>query len=43
MSENRSGSSSSWALVALLWAIVLIPLAWSIYETMKIVVALFAG
>lgn len=42
MSENRSGSSS-WALVALLWAVVLIPLAWSVYETMKAVVALFTG
>lgn len=33
----------SWALVAVLWALVLIPLAWAVYQTLTSVAALFAG
>jgi hypothetical protein len=36
-------SSSSTILVVLLWAMVLIPLAWGIYQTLIGVVALFTG
>lgn len=36
-------SSSSWGLVVLFWAIVLIPLAWGVYETLTSVAALFTG
>lgn len=42
MTEQGSGNSS-WALVIVLWALVLIPLAWGVYETLKSVVALFTG
>jgi hypothetical protein len=47
MSESGSrGSagqtSSSTALVVVLWAIVLIPLLWGIYQTLTGVVALFS-
>jgi len=48
MSESesrRSGSqaSSSTALVVVLWALVLIPLLWGVYQTLTGVVALFAA
>jgi hypothetical protein len=48
MSERaRQGSggqtSSSLVLVAVLWALVLIPLAWGVYQTLLGVVALFTG
>jgi hypothetical protein len=36
-------SSSSMVLVIVLWAMVLIPLAWGVYQTLTGVVALFAG
>ena len=36
-------SSSSTVLVVVLWALVLIPLAWGVYQTLIGVVALFAG
>ena len=36
-------SSSSMVLVVVLWAMVLIPLAWGVYQTLTGVVALFAG
>ncbi|HWS81569.1 MAG TPA: hypothetical protein VN178_11135 [Rubrobacter sp.] len=36
-------SSSSTILVVVLWAMVLIPLAWGIYQTLLGVVALFTG
>ncbi len=36
-------SSSSMILVIVLWALVLIPLAWGVYHTLKAVVALFTG
>jgi hypothetical protein len=42
MTEERQGGGS-WALVAILWACVLIPLAWAVYQTLTSVVALFAG
>ena len=41
-SESRGGQSST-ALVVVLWAIVLIPLLWGIYQTLTAVVALFAA
>lgn len=40
---EQGQSGGSWALVAVLWAVVLIPLAWAIYQTLTSVVALFAG
>lgn len=45
MSEGRSEeqSSSSWVLVVVLWALVLIPLLWGVYQTLTSVVALFTG
>jgi hypothetical protein len=36
-------SSSSTILVVVLWAMVLIPLAWGVYQTLLGVVALFTG
>ena len=36
-------SSSSVVLVVVLWALVLIPLLWGIYQTLLGVVALFSG
>lgn len=39
-SENSGGG---WAVVAVLWAVVLIPLAWAVYQTLTSVAALFAG
>ena len=45
-SRQESGgqtSSSSMVLVIVLWAMVLIPLAWGVYQTLTGVVALFAG
>jgi hypothetical protein len=41
--ENGGQTSSSTVLVIVLWAMVLIPLAWGVYETLKGVVALFTG
>ena len=43
MSEQRSVSSSSWVLAVVLWALVLIPLAWGVYQTLTSVVALLTG
>ncbi|MGH3086245.1 MAG: MFS transporter small subunit [Rubrobacteraceae bacterium] len=40
---SEGPSSASWALVAVFWALVLIPLAWGVYRTLTSVVALFAG
>jgi hypothetical protein len=43
MSESESrGGQSSMVLVAVLWAIVLIPLLWGVYQTLLGVVALFS-
>ena len=45
MSESGSpggGSQSSTVLVVVLWALVLIPLLWGIYQTLLGVVALFS-
>lgn len=44
-SESRgSGSrSSSMAVVVVLWALVLLPLLWGVYQTLVGVVALFGG
>jgi hypothetical protein len=36
-------SSSSMVLVVVLWALVLIPLLWGVYQTLLGVVALFTG
>ncbi|HEY6753072.1 MAG TPA: hypothetical protein VI027_17320 [Rubrobacteraceae bacterium] len=46
--EARQGgggqtSSSSMVLVVVLWALVLIPLLWGVYQTLTGVVALFTG
>jgi hypothetical protein len=41
--ENGGQSSSSAILVVVLWAMVLIPLAWGVYQTLIGVVALFTG
>lgn len=46
MSESESrgtGGGSSTALVVVLWAIVLLPLLWGVYQTLTAVVALFAA
>ena len=40
-SESRGAGQSSMVLVAVLWAIVLIPLLWGVYQTLLGVVALF--
>jgi hypothetical protein len=41
--EGGGQSSSSMVLVLVLWALVLIPLLWGVYQTLTGVVALFAG
>ena len=41
--ESGGQSSSSVVLVVVLWALVLIPLLWGIYQTLLGVVALFTG
>jgi hypothetical protein len=41
--ESGGQTSSSTVLVIVLWALVLIPLAWGVYQTLLGVVALFAG
>ena len=41
--SGGQSSSSSTILVIVLWAMVLIPLAWGVYQTLTGVVALFAG
>ena len=45
MSESGSrgsGGQSSMALAIVLWALVLIPLLWGVYQTLTGVVALFS-
>ena len=43
MSESESqGGGSSTILVVALWALVLIPLLWGVYQTLVGVVALFS-
>jgi hypothetical protein len=45
MSESGSrggGSQSSMILAVVLWALVLIPLLWGVYQTLTGVVALFS-
>ena len=39
--ESGGQTSSSIVLVIVLWAMVLIPLAWGVYQTLTGVVALF--
>jgi hypothetical protein len=41
--NGGQSSSSSTILVVVLWAMVLIPLAWGVYQTLIGVVALFTG
>jgi hypothetical protein len=41
--ESGGQTSSSIVLVIVLWALVLIPLAWGVYQTLLGVVALFTG
>ena len=41
--ESRGQTSSSTVLLLVLWALVLIPLAWGVYQTLTGVVALFTG
>jgi hypothetical protein len=41
--ESGGQTSSSIILVIVLWALVLIPLAWGVYQTLTGVVALFTG
>ena len=41
--SGGQSSSSSTVLVVVLWALVLIPLAWGVYKTLTGVVALFTG
>ena len=41
--EGGGQSSSSMVLVVVLWALVLIPLLWGVYQTLLSVVALFTG
>jgi hypothetical protein len=41
--EGGEQTSSSMVLVVVLWALVLIPLLWGVYQTLMGVVALFAG
>jgi hypothetical protein len=41
--SGGQSSSSSMILVIVLWALVLIPLAWGVYQTLLGVVALFTG
>ena len=39
---DEQASTVSWGPVILAWALVLIPLAWGVYQTLTSVVALFA-
>ena len=41
--ESGGQTSSSMVLLIVLWAMVLIPLAWGVYQTLIGVVALFTG
>ena len=41
--EGGEQTSSGMVLVVVLWALVLIPLLWGVYQTLIGVVALFAG
>ena len=41
--ESGGQTSSSMVLVVVLWALVLIPLLWGVYQTLLGVVALFSG
>ena len=41
--SGGQSSSSSTVLVVVLWALVLIPLLWGVYQTLLGVVALFTG
>ena len=41
--ESGGQTSSSIVLVIVLWALVLIPLLWGVYQTLTGVVALFTG
>jgi hypothetical protein len=41
--EGGGQTSSSMVLVVVLWAFVLVPLLWGVYQTLTGVVALFAG
>jgi hypothetical protein len=41
--SGGQSSSSSTVLVVVLWALVLIPLVWGVYQTLTGVVALFTG
>ena len=41
--EGGGQTSSSMVLVVVLWALVLIPLLWGVYQTLTGVVALFTG
>ena len=41
--ESGGQTSSGVVLVVVLWAAVLIPLAWGVYQTLLGVVALFTG
>jgi hypothetical protein len=41
--ESGGQTSSSIILVIVLWVLVLIPLAWGVYQTLTGVVALFTG
>ena len=41
--SGGQSSSSSTVLVVVLWALVLVPLAWGVYQTLLGVVALFTG
>jgi hypothetical protein len=41
--EGGEQTSSSIVPVVVLWALVLIPLLWGVYQTLTGVVALFAG
>jgi hypothetical protein len=41
--EGGEQTSSSMVLVVVLWAFVLIPLLWGVYQTLTAVVALFTG
>jgi hypothetical protein len=41
--ESGGQTSSSTVLAVVLWGLVLIPLAWGVYQTLLGVLALFAG
>lgn len=38
---DRGPRTGNWALVALAWTLVGVPLAWGIYQTLRSAVALF--